>query len=93
MLEGTSTGVAIPTRGGIAIINLQVNGSEDERFNSNFSQTFTTREKAKYIQFTLLETTHRDNQNSSLDAFEVALLNTLIINTSAHFSRKYEAKC
>lgn len=62
------------TRGGSAIINGQAVLSEDSRFNSNFSQTLIIPQGAKYLQFTLLDTTLGDNSLAPGDAFEVALL-------------------
>ncbi|NES94132.1 MAG: hypothetical protein F6K32_02715 [Desertifilum sp. SIO1I2] len=43
------------TRGITTILNEQATLSEDERFLSNLSQTFQIPERAKYLQFTLLD--------------------------------------
>ncbi|NES94131.1 MAG: hypothetical protein F6K32_02710 [Desertifilum sp. SIO1I2] len=64
------------TRGITTILNEQATLSEDERFLSNLSQTFQIPEGAKYLQFTLKDTTLGTNLSAPPDAFEVALLDT-----------------
>lgn len=68
------------TRGDSTIINSHAVLSEESRFNSNFSQSFTIPEGAKYLQFTLLNTQlGASTKFDPADAFEAALLdaNTL----------------
>jgi PKD repeat protein len=64
------------TRGAATILNQEAVLTEDSPFNSNFSQSFIIPEGAKYLQFTLKNTTLGANTPTSPgDAFEVALLN------------------
>jgi hypothetical protein len=64
------------TRGAATILNKEAVLTEDSPFNSNFSQSFIIPEGAKYLQFTLKNTTLGANTPTSPgDAFEVALLN------------------
>jgi hypothetical protein len=64
------------TRGAVTILNQEAVLTEDSPFNSNFSQSFIIPEGAKYLQFTLKNTTLGTNTPTSPgDAFEVALLN------------------
>jgi DNA/RNA endonuclease G (NUC1)/PKD repeat protein len=64
------------TRGAATILNQEAVLTEDSPFNSNFSQSFIIPEGAKYLQFTLKNTTLGGNTPTSPgDAFEVALLN------------------
>ncbi|MEP0877593.1 hypothetical protein NDA00_17430 [Funiculus sociatus GB2-M2] len=67
------------TRGATAILNGQAILSEDKHLLSNFTQTFIVPQAAKYLQFTLLDTTLGTSPLDPPDAFEVALLdaNTL----------------
>ncbi|MBD2004465.1 MULTISPECIES: hypothetical protein [Cyanophyceae] len=64
------------TRGATAILNGQAILSEDPHLLSNFSQTFIVLQAAKYLQFTLLDTTLGTSPLDPPDAFEVALLDT-----------------
>jgi hypothetical protein len=69
------------TRGAATILNKEAVLTEDSPFNSNFSQSFIIPEGAKYLQFTLKNTTLGTNTPTAPgDAFEVALLNA---NTKA----------
>lgn len=69
------------TRGAATILNKEAVLTEDSPFNSNFTQSFIIPEGAKYLQFTLKNTTLGANTPTSPgDAFEVALLNA---NTKA----------
>jgi DNA/RNA endonuclease G (NUC1) len=69
------------TRGAATILNKEAVLTEDSPFNSNFSQSFIIPEGAKYLQFTLKNTTlGASTPTSPGDAFEVALLNA---NTKA----------
>jgi PKD repeat protein len=64
------------TRGAATILNKEAVLTEDSPFNSNFSQSFIIPEGAKYLQFTLKNTTLGANTPTAPgDAFEVALLN------------------
>ena len=76
------------TRGSGSIINGQAVLSQGDRLLSNFSQTFVIPEGAKYLQFTLLDTTLGDSSSlAPPDAFEVALLDantmTSLVGTAA----------
>lgn len=62
------------TRGATAILNGQAVLTEDDRLLSNFSQTFIIPEKAKSLQFTLVDTKLGASDLDPPDAFEVALL-------------------
>jgi PKD repeat protein len=65
------------TRGAATILNKEAVLTEDSPFNSNFSQSFIIPEGAKYLQFTLKNTTLGANTPTAPgDAFEVALLDT-----------------
>ncbi|MCC5615423.1 PKD domain-containing protein [Nostoc sp. CHAB 5836] len=64
------------TRGAATILNSAAVLTEDSPFNSNFTQTFIIPSHAKYLQFTLKNTTLGANTPTAPgDAFEVALLN------------------
>jgi hypothetical protein len=64
------------TRGAATILNSQAVLTEDSPLLSNFSQSFIIPEGAKYLQFTLKNTTLGANTPTAPgDAFEVALLN------------------
>jgi hypothetical protein len=64
------------TRGNSTVSNGHAIIAEDPRYNSNFKQTFTIPQGAKYLQFTLLDTNLGNNLLSPGDAFEVALLDS-----------------
>ncbi len=69
------------TRGDSAITSGQAILRESDRLLSNFSQSFTIPEGAKYLQFTLLDTQlGASTKYDPSDAFEVALLD---VNTLA----------
>ncbi|MBD2594927.1 hypothetical protein H6G74_11375 [Nostoc spongiaeforme FACHB-130] len=75
------------TRGAATILNQEAVLTEDSPLLSNFTQTFIIPEHAKYLQFTLKNTTLGANTPTSPgDAFEVALLNAntkqSLVNTS-----------
>nr|WP_322714928.1 Calx-beta domain-containing protein [Nostoc sp. ChiSLP03a]MDZ8216167.1 Calx-beta domain-containing protein [Nostoc sp. ChiSLP03a] len=75
------------TRGAATILNSEAVLTEDSPLLSNFSQSFIIPEGAKYLQFTLKNTTLGANTPTTPgDAFEVALLNAntsqSLVNTS-----------
>jgi hypothetical protein len=74
------------TRGSSSISQGHAIIAEDPRYNSNFKQTFTVPNGAKYLQFTLLDTNLGNDLLSPGDAFEVALLdsqtNTSLVRTA-----------
>ena len=80
------------TRGAATILNSQAVLTEDSPLLSNFTQSFIIPEGAKYLQFTLKNTTLGANTSTAPgDAFEVALLNAntkqSLVNTSQGLSQ------